>query len=227
MAKLTHIPSSSLKFLKDIKKNNNRDWFATQKPRYQEEHKMFKEFAQNLMDEMNKTDHIEDVKVYRIYRDTRFSKDKTPYKKHFAGGLKRATARLRGGYFFHIEPGGNSFAAAGFWNPNSPDLKRIREEIAADDKPLRKILAASNFKKTFGTLSGETVKTAPRGFAKDHSAIDLLRYKQFIVYRKFTDKEIQDSSFVKEVAKTYKAIRPFFDYMSDVLTTDSNGVSIL
>jgi len=223
--KLTHIPPSTLKFLKDVKKNNNRDWFAKNKPRYQEEHGQFKLFAQNLMDEMNKIDHIEDVKVFRIYRDSRFSKDKTPYKVHFAGGLKRATARLRGGYYFHIEPG-NSVVAGGFWAPNPPDLKRIREEIAVDDKPLRKIINAASFKKIFGTLEGKKVKTAPRGFPKDHPAIDLLQYKQFIVHRNFSDKEITDPKFAKEIVKTYKALRPFFNYMSEVLTTDSNGVSL-
>lgn len=224
---MKHIPTSTLKFLKDVQKNNNRDWFAKNKHRYQEEHTKFKEFANTLMNEMNKTDHIEDVKVFRIYRDTRFSKDKTPYKNHFSGGLKRATARLRGGYYFHIEPGGNSIIAGGFWAPNPPDLKRIREEIAADDSVLRKIISAKKFKDMFRQLDGNQLKTAPKGYPKDHPAIDLLRYKQFIVHRKFTDKEITDPKFAKEAVKTWKALRPFFDYMSDVLTTDSNGVSIL
>jgi len=186
--KVKNITPSTLKFLKDIEKNNNRDWFTKNKERYKEEHAKFKEFANAIMDEMNKNDHIEDVKVYRIYRDVRFSKDKTPYKKHFAGGLKRATKKLRGGYFFHIQPGGKSFVAGGFWAPNPPDLKRIREEIAADDQPMRKIIKAASFKKMFGTLEGEGVKTAPKGYPKDHPAIDLLRKKQFIVYRNFTDK---------------------------------------
>ena len=105
MTKVKNISTSTIKFLKDVTKNNNREWFAKNKPRYQEEHATFKEFANNLMEEMNKIDHIEDVKVFRIYRDTRFSKDKTPYKSHFSGSLKRATARLRGGYYFHIQPG--------------------------------------------------------------------------------------------------------------------------
>jgi len=225
--KSTHIETSTLKFLKDIKKNNDREWFAKNKPRYQEELAKFKSFAHTFLDEMNKTDEIEDVKVYRIYRDARFSKDKTPYKTHFAGGFKRATARRRGGYFFHFQPGDNSFLAGGFWAPNPPDLKRIRQEIEMDDKPLRKILKSATFKKTFGELTGKKVATAPRGFAKDHPAIDLLRYKQFIVYRHFTDKEIKDPKFLKEAVKTFKAIRPFFDYMSEVLTTDLNGVSVL
>ncbi|MFK8005405.1 MAG: DUF2461 domain-containing protein [Saprospiraceae bacterium] len=224
--KLTHIPTSTLKFIKDLQKNNNRDWFNEHKPRYQKEIELFKNFANTLNDEMSKIDNIERCKTHRIYRDTRFSKDKTPYKKHLSGGLTRATARLRGGYYFHIEPG-NSFAAGGFWAPNSADLKRIREEIAIDDKPLRKILKSASFKKMFGTLEGSTLKTAPRGFEKDHPAVDLLRYKQFVVYRKFTDKEIKDPKFVKEVVKTYKAMHPFFNYMSEVLTTDLNGVSIV
>jgi len=224
--KSTHIETSTLNFLKDIKKNNNRDWFAKNKPRYQEELAKVKLFANTFLDEMNKMDEIESLKVFRIYRDSRFSKDKTPYKTNFAGGFKRATARRRGGYYFHIEPKG-SFLAGGFWAPNPPDLKRIRQEIEMDDKPLRKILNASAFKKNFGELKGKKVQTAPRGFAKDHPAIDLLRYKQFIVYRHFTDKEITDPKFLKECVKTYKAIRPFFNYMSEVLTTDLNGVSIL
>lgn len=224
--KLTHIPTSTLKFIKDVQKNNNRDWFNKNKPRYQEEIQLFKNFASTLNDEMSKIDHIERHKTHRIYRDTRFSKDKTPYKNHLSGSLVRATAKLRGGYYFHIEPG-NSFVAGGFWAPNAPDLKRIREEIAIDDQPLRKILKSASFKKMFGTLEGDKLKTAPRGFEKDHPAVDLLRYKQFVVYRKFTDKEIKDPKFVKEIVKTYKAMHPFFNYMSEVLTTDSNGVSII
>ena len=224
--KLTHIETSTLKFLKDIKKNNNRDWFAKNKPRYQEELAKVKLFTNTFLDEMNKIDEIEASKVYRIYRDARFSKDKTPYKTNFAGGFTRATARRRGGYFFHIEPN-NSFLAGGFWAPNPADLKRIRQEIEMDDQPLRKILKAATFKKNFGELQGSKVLTAPRGFAKDHPAIDLLRFKQYVVYRQFTDKEITDPKFLKEGVKTFKAVRPFFDFMSEVLTTDLNGVSVL
>jgi len=224
--KSTHIETSTLKFLKDIKKNNDREWFARNKPRYQEELAKFKSFSNTFLDEMNKMDEIEDLKVFRIYRDSRFSKDKTPYKTNFAGRFKRATARRRGGYYFQIQPGG-SFLAGGFWAPNPPDLKRIRQEIEMDDKSLRKIINAATFKKTFGELTGKKVLTAPRGFAKDHPAIDLLRYKQFIVYRHFTDKEIKDPKFLKEAVKTYKAVRPFFNFMSEVLTTDLNGVSVL
>jgi len=169
---------------------------------------------------------IERHKVYRIYRDVRFSKDKTPYNPRFAGFYKRATARLRGGYFMTIEPN-NSMVGGGFWGPNSADLKRIRKEFEYDDKPIRKILNNKKFRDTFGDMIGEEVKTAPRGFDSEHPAIDLIRKKQFYFMRPFTNAEVCQEDFMEEVVKTFRTIRPYFDYMSDVLTTNLNGESIL
>lgn len=219
------IPPSTFKFLIDVAKNNNRPWFAENKSRYQEAYTQMKEFSDVVLNKMTHIDEIEELKVYRIYRDVRFSKDKLPYKTHMSGYLRRATKKLRGGYYFHIEPG-HSFVGGGFWGPNSADLKRIRQEIAADDKPLRKIINSTKFKKTFGTLQGECLKTAPRGFAKDHPAIDLLRHKQFIIWKSFSDDEVLSPKFSGEIIKVFKNMRPFFDYMSEVLTTDSNGVPL-
>lgn len=223
------IPASAFKFLKELKANNDRPWFAENKPRYQGEHQHIVAFADALILEMNKHDNIETPtgkkSLFRIYRDTRFSKDKTPYKIHFSGQLKRATKQLRGGYYFHIQPGG-SFIAGGFWAPNSPDLKRIREDIAFDDKPLRKIISDPVFVDTFGGLKGDQVKTAPKGFSKEHPAIDLIRNKQFIVTREFTDKQVQSKDFLSQVVTSFCNLRPFFDYMSEVLTTDANGLPL-
>ena len=222
---VTQIPTSVFSFLKDIKANNNREWFTEHKPRYQEQHGIFKSFYEALVAEMGEHDEIEAHKVYRIYRDVRFSKDKTPYKVNFSGSMSRATKWKRGGYYFHIEPG-NCFAGGGFWGPNSADLKRIRTEIAADDQPLREILAAKGFVNTFGELEGDQVKSAPKGFKKDHPAIDLLRYKQYLLMHRFTDKEVMAKDFAKTLAGVFKEMLPFFDYMSEVLTTDANGVPI-
>ncbi|MEM8908515.1 MAG: DUF2461 domain-containing protein [Bacteroidota bacterium] len=221
----SRITPAHFTFLEELKENNNRPWFNEHKDRYLAAHATMKAFTEQLMNEMSLQDEIEAIRLHRIYRDVRFSKDKSPYKSHFSGGLKRATKWRRGGYYFHIEPD-NSFVAGGFWAPNSPDLKRIRQEIAADDKVLRKILNAAKFKKYFGELKGEQVKTAPKGYAKDHPAIDLLRYKQLYVMHTFTNEEVLSPRFVKTVAKGFKNMRPFFDYMSEVLTTDSNGVPI-
>lgn len=230
MSKQT-IPNSVFTFLKELKVNNDRDWFAENKPRYQEEHQHIIAFADALIAEMNKHDKIETPSgkksLFRIYRDTRFSKDKTPYKTHFSGQLKRATNLLRGGYYFHIQPDGGSFIAGGFWAPNSPDLKRIREDIAFDDKPLRKIISDPVFIHTFGSLKGDKVKTSPKGFSKDHPAIDLIRHKQFVVTKEFSDKAVQSPAFLSEVVTAFCHLRPFFDYMSEVLTTDANGLPIV
>src|SRR5437868_799730 len=123
--KAATIPESAIDFLKLVKKNNNRDWFNAHKDRYVKEHEAIIAFADAVLFEMNKHDNIETSSgkksLHRIYRDTRFSKEKTPYKTNWSGSFSRATKKLRGGYYFHIEPG-NTFVAGGFWGPNPQDL---------------------------------------------------------------------------------------------------------
>lgn len=217
----------SLQYLKDLQKNNNRDWFAENKNRFIKAQDNAKEVYAAIFQELIKHDEIEKFKLFRIYRDVRFSKDKTPYKAHFAGSYSRLGKSLRGGYYLRIRPG-ESFLAGGFWEPNKEDLLRIRKEIEIDASELREILANKNFKHYFGnTLQGDELKTAPRGFDKDHPDIDLLRKKGFIAVRNFTDTEVLSKNFVEEVNQSYLALRPFFDYMSDMLTTNLNGESII
>jgi uncharacterized protein (TIGR02453 family) len=220
---------SSFSFLTALKENNNREWFNANKTIFQKEQALLEIFAQQLLQELSLHDQIETPSgkssMHRIYRDTRFSKDKTPYKGNWSGGFKRATKYRRGGYYFHLEPG-NSFVAGGFWAPNTQDLKRIRDDIAFDPAPLRKIIKSKSFIATFQTLQGEQLKTTPKGFDADHEAIDLLRYKQFLLIRKFTDKEVLGEQFLKEANQAFKNMRPFFDYMSEVLTTDVNGLEV-
>lgn len=224
------IPASSIEFLKLIKKNNNRDWFNAHKERYLKELDAITAFADALLLEMNRHDKIETASgkksLHRIYRDTRFSKEKTPYKTNWSGSFSRATKKLRGGYYFHIEPG-NSFVAGGFWGPDPKDIKRIREEFDYDASEFRKIFKSKSFKETFGTLKGEQLKSAPQGYTTDHENIDLLRYKQFLLVKKFSDKEVLSDQFLKQVNETFKRMRPFFNLMSEVLTTDKNGISLV
>src|ERR1035437_7558505 len=181
MTKAT-IQPSNLEFLKLVKKNNNRDWFNRHKERYLKEQADIIAFADALLLEMNKHDVIETASgkksLHRIYRDTRFSKEKIPYKTNGSVSFKRATKKRRGGYYFHIESG-NSFVAGGFWGPEPQDLKRIRDEFSYDAVAFRKLLKNRNFIKTFGALKGEQIKTTPKGFEANSPAIDLLRYKQF------------------------------------------------
>lgn len=224
---MSQITKDSLAFITQLKQNNNRDWFTENKPTYQKHHASMVEFADELLSMMNTHDNIETESgkksLFRIYRDVRFSKDKSPYKTHWSGSFKRATKLLRGGYYYHVEPGGNSFVGGGFWGPNKDDLLRIREEIAVDASELRSIITSEDFVSTFGSLNGEQLKTAPKGFDKEHPDIDLLRYKQFIFGKNFSDKEVLSPDFINQVNDTFTKMRPFFDYMSDVLTTDSNG----
>lgn len=216
------IETSTLKFLKELDKNNNREWFQSHKEQYEQTLLNVKHTAEEVKKLLSKKDLIEEAKVFRIYRDVRFAKDKAPYKNNMGIHFTRATQQLRGGYYLHIEPG-KSFAGGGFWAPSPEDLKRIRDEFAFDEKPIRKITASKNFIKYFGALQGDELKTAPSGYDRNHPAIDLIRKKQFTVMRKFTDKEVVDPSFLKEVTLTFEAMRPFFDYMSEVLSTDING----
>lgn len=213
-------------FLEEIAANNNREWFSANKESYLEHHVFMKNFVAAIQEQMEQYDLIEKAKLYRIYRDVRFSKDKSPYKTHFGGWLKRATAERRGGYYFHISPK-QTVISGGFWRPNAADLKRIRNEFVASDTEIRAIIAAQNFQEKFGNISGEAVKTAPRGFDKTHPSIDLIGKKQFVVQRFFTNKAVLSPNFLEEIVTTFLSMRPFFDYMSDILTTDGNGLPLV
>lgn len=221
------ISKDVLSFFNRLKKNNNRDWFNEHKKEFKALETDVKGFYNAINNNLNVHDEIDRVKVFRIYRDVRFSKDKTPYKTHFGGSFHRKKPELRGGYYLHIAPNDESFLATGFWEPNKDDLFRIRKEIELDDSELRDIINDKKFKSVWGEFVGDELKTAPKGFDKEHPAIDLLRKKQFIFTKKYTDKEITSNGFLKEVDDSFKAVRPYFDYMSDVLTTDLNGVSLI
>ena len=220
------IQPSTLQFLKDLSANNNREWFQANKARYEAALANMKQFAQAVENVLEETDLLETATLFRIYRDVRFSKDKSPYKNNFGLGLNRATKRLRGGYYLQVEPGA-SFVGGGFWQPNAEDLKRIRAEFAMDDQPIREIMADARFQQYFGMLQGEELKTAPSGIDKNHPAIDLLRKKGFVVKRNFTDEQVTSDQFLQEVKQSFQAMRPYFDYMSMVLTTNLNGESML
>lgn len=220
------ISEGTFSFLENLKENNNKEWFDANRSEYQKQLESMILFAEGLLERMNRHDVIETSSgkksLHRIYRDTRFSKEKIPYKNNWSGGFSRATKERRGGYYFHIEPG-NTFVAGGFFGPNAEDLRRIRDEISRDSNDLRAILKSKQFINTFGTLQGEQLKTVPKGFSVDDEAIDLLRFKQFLLVKKFTDKEVLDLKFADQANIAFKNMRPFFDSMSEVLTTDGNG----
>ncbi|MFK7925080.1 MAG: DUF2461 domain-containing protein [Bacteroidia bacterium] len=225
------IQAKTFQFIRDLQKHNDRDWFQENKPRYELARANMIDFSEALLDGMLEQDNLVPMTgkkmLFRIYRDVRFSKNKAPYKNHFSGRMKRATELLRGGYYYHIMPDGGSFIAGGFWGPEKEDLRRIRDELVMDAEPLRQIVADETFVNTFGELVGDALKTAPKGFDKEHPDIDLIRMKQFVVRKSFSDKEVLAEDFVPKLLDAFAAMLPFFDYMSDVLTTDSNGRKIV
>lgn len=221
------ITNDVFSFLKKLEKNNNREWFTEHKSDFKNLESEMKLFFNALADKVKSHDELEKVKVFRIYRDVRFSKDKTPYKKNFSCSFTRAGVRLRGGYYVHIQPGNESFLAAGFWQPNKEDLLRIRKELELDASEFKNVIDHITFKNIWGNLVGEELKTAPKGFDKEHNDIELIRKKQFIFIKKFTDKEVLQPNFIENANKAFVAIKPYFDLMSDILTTNLNGESLL
>lgn len=222
------VSKTTLDFLNNLKENNHRDWMTDNKKTYLSSEKSLKELYAYIENKLNEEDEIEKIKLFRINRDIRFSKDKTPYNIHRSVSFIRAGAQRRGGYYLRIESG-KSMIAGGFFNPDPKDLKRIRTEFQMDASEIQEILNDKAFQKVYGNTFDQTnaVKTAPKGFAKDDPNIDLIRLKTFVVKKAFTDEEVMRDDFADIVAKNFKLLRPYFNYMSDVLTTDLNGESLL
>ena len=208
-----------LDFLKKLKKNNNREWFTDNKKKFEVAKDAFEPAVEILLNGISKFDkRIAEVTpkecIYRIYRDVRFSKDKTPYKTNFgavmgAGGRKTTSAF----YYIQVEPGDNSFIAGGLYMPEGEKLKKIRQEIDYNANDFKKILNKKSFKQYFPQIEGEKLKKAPKGYAPDDPNIELLKHKSYVVMHQFTDAQIMDDAFTKECIKMYKEMKPFNDFL--------------
>ena len=213
-------------FLEDLKKNNVREWFHDNKKRYNAYKKDYKHLVESFISKMSNYD--EDLKhlefkncSFRINRDIRFSKDKSPYKTHMgiwmSSGNKEWT---RGGYYVHIEKGA-SFIAGGLHMPEPNDLKKMRREIAGFYEDLQEILSNKEFKAIYGDLDREnSLKTAPKDYEKDHPAIDLLKLKSFTATAKLSDKDLESKNFVEETVKKLLVLKPLVDYINRAMTTE-------
>jgi uncharacterized protein (TIGR02453 family) len=225
------ITKSNLSFLDQLETNNNRSWFTENKGVYLEQQKDMISFADELLHLIHQHDDIETVSgkkaLMRIYRDVRFSKDKSPYKNYWGVYFKRGTVQLHGGYYLHVQKGG-AFVDGGIWDSTAAELKLIREAIIADEKGFREIINTKTFKQHFGVLGlhGAQLKNVPRGYDKDSPSGDLLRHKQFLIRQDFTEKELLRPDFVNKVNESFKAFRPLLDWMSYTLTHDGNGEEI-
>tara|TARA_B100000809_G_C14924393_1_gene454563 strand:+ start:98 stop:772 length:675 start_codon:yes stop_codon:yes gene_type:complete len=221
------IQKSTFSFLNKLKQNNNRDWMTEHKKEYQSNEKLLKQFYGSVEARLNITDEISKLKVFRINRDLRFSKDKTPYNVHRSTSYSRAGAHRRGSYYLRIEAG-KCAMAGGFFAPETVDLLRIRREFEMDSTEIRTILNQKEFKKAFQGFNQENkLKTAPRDFNKEDPNIDLISLKNYFVVHHFKDEEVLSKDFEDQLMHHFLLLRPYFDYMSEILTTDLNGVSLL
>ena len=218
---VTHLREQSLKFLADLRNNNNREWFEANKLRFQDAKSDFETFVGMLIGEIAKFDapiaSLEPKKsIFRIYRDTRFSKDKSPYKSSLgahllAGGRKGE--RGRAGYYIHISPG-DCFLAGGAHLPAAGWMAEIRREICDNAIDLRRIAGTKIFKKFFGEIEGETLKSAPRGYPRDHPQIDLLKRKSFLAVHRMADKTVTSAGFLMHATTVFKALYPFGQFLN-------------
>jgi uncharacterized protein (TIGR02453 family) len=212
-----------LTFLKAIAKNNNREWFEKNKPKYLEAKLHFEDFLELLHKELLTFDDSlaglnPRKQGFRIYRDVRFSKDKRPYKVNMGAGFSaHGKMDQEPGYYIHIEPG-KSFVAGGIYMPDAERLSKIRQEIDYNAGDFVKILKDKKFKKLFPSLDDfDKLKTAPKGYAKDHPHLDLLKNKSFVVSHRFTDADVTSKSFVKKVANTCKTLKPINDFLGEAI----------
>lgn len=213
-----------LKFLKDIKKHNDRNWFEKNKQRYLEAKDFFEGFVGQTLDEIIKFDKsmasLEPKKMtFRIYRDVRFSKDKRPYKTNMGASFSVAGKGMGiPGYYLHVEPGNKSFIAAGLFMPDPEKLAKVRQEIDYSGDRLEKIMKDKKYKKYFNEFwDGDALKTAPKGYAKDHPHLNWLKLKSFIVEHTFTDKQVLDKKFYKTFADAAKAAKPLDDFLKEAI----------
>jgi uncharacterized protein (TIGR02453 family) len=220
---MEQINKSTLEFLSDLKKHNDRDWFLQNRNRYLEAKQNYESFVQAVIIGISTFDPIlkglESTScTYRINRDIRFSNDKTLYKTHLGAfivkGGKQNGDRYAG-YYVHVEPGNNSMIAGGAYMPPSPWLNLIREKIDEQGDKFLKIIENKDFVKTFGQLEGEKLKTAPKGFPKDHPNIELLKLKSYLVTRTISDKEIIGNDCFDLIIRASKAMKPLNDFMND------------
>lgn len=222
------IDKNTLSFLKDLKKNNNKEWFDANRKRYETERKKFIDFAGELIKNLSKFDPtVADVdpksSIFRINRDIRFSADKSPYKTNFGISISKGGKRSSYcGYYLHVEPG-QIFAGGGQYAPSPEGLKAVRDEIYFNTPEFEKILNSKSFKAEFNGLDEiEKLKNAPKGYDKDHPSLPYLLHKHFVVSRPFTDEEATSPDFLKRLESLFKAQKPFVDFMNRAVDNQSN-----
>ena len=222
------LSKDSVQFIDDLKANNNRDWFLDNKKRYEVFKKDYHLLVGDFLDAMKPHDpSLEMLEVknctFRINRDIRFSKDKSPYKDHIGVWISSgAKGKNRSGYYIHIAKAG-SFIAGGFYCPEAEDLKKVRKEIGYFHEDLEEIIGDKSFKKEFGDFDRDeknVLKNPPRGYEKDHPAIEFLKLKSFETSQKFDIEEVTKKDFVQKMSKKLIVLKPLNDFINRALTSE-------
>jgi uncharacterized protein (TIGR02453 family) len=220
-AHFTGFPAQGLQFLKQLKQNNNREWFNENKVTYEESvRKPMQQLVELLATELSKfAPEIQAsprTSLYRIYRDTRFSKDKSPYKTHVAAVFPlRALGKHEGaGYYFHISPG-ELLVGGGLYMPAAEDLQSVREALARHHRRFTRILENKSFRRLFRELTGEQLSRVPRGFPATHPAADYLRFKQFLASRQLPAASATSASFSRTLIESFKTLHPFIEFLNE------------
>lgn len=217
------VQPSTITFLKQLAKNNNKLWFDSHKKEYEAAKTDFEETITTLLQKLTKSidpafaDQKAKDCIFRIYRDVRFSKDKTPYKAHFSAAFSRSGKKeMAAGYYLHLEPG-KVFAGGGIWMPENDALKKIRQKIDYNFNDFKKIVNAAAFKKMFGKVEGEQLKKAPLGYTEDNPALDYLKMKSYVVQHKLDDAQLTDKGFTAQCEKVFVTMKPLVDFINNAL----------
>ena len=217
------LQASTVKFLKDLSKNNNKTWFDNNRDKYEASKSDFESFIQDVIKRHGKKDETIRALVakkctFRIKRDIRFSKDKTPYKSNMGASIDRGGKKsIYAGYYIHIEPGGKSFVGGGLWMPMPEETKKLRQEIDYCLDEFRGIVESKKFKFVYGALySGDdaSLKKIPHGFEADNPAATYLKLKSWLALKKMTDAEITSPSFLKTVLTAFETLQPFVNFIN-------------
>ena len=216
------LQAATIKFLKDLKKNNNKPWFEKNKADYLRAKEDMDAFVEQVIGGLGKIDPdiatlLPKDRTFRIYRDVRFSKDKTPYKTNMGASFNRGGKKIpTAGYYFHCEPGGQSMAGGGLWMPMPPHLAKVRQEIDYNFDEWKKITGSRGFRKMFpkGVEGIEVLSRPPKGYEEENPAIGYLKMKCFIVSRDLSDAELQSRNLLKDVLKTFAMMKEFIDFLN-------------
>jgi uncharacterized protein (TIGR02453 family) len=212
----------ALRFLDELRQNNNKAWFDQHRAEYETARGEYEQFLTVLIDEFRVPDQLQGLTarecIARIYRDIRFSKDKSPYKTNLGalvapGGWKSSAF----GYYVSIEPRGRSMVAGGLYNPTPEQIQRFREAVDEDAAAFKAVTGAAVFLQAFGAVQGERLKTAPKGFDRAHPELELLQLKQIMVVHNFTDQEVVANDFAPRVANLFRAMKPFLNYLGEIM----------